>query len=307
MIAFGCAITDHQLYHRCAEPGIKLVAEPDSKIIPMGSSGLGTASIFRNYNLLIEEALKLDDLEMLVLIHQDAEIVDRDFCAKVRDGLSDPEVGVLGCAGAIGVRNIAWWDGSVTLASFSHRYTEYGGGEILGSTYDLEDAPPEAHAGEVDTIDGFMMALPPWTIENIRFDESLGQFHGYDFDLCQQIRAAGKKVMAEHIMVIHHHSLDLIPDHGRLDRGPHARRGEVGRQALALPDGSRGLEGARALGGGPPGCGPHEGKRGGAGEARRDGQLRARASVHRAERELAAHEAPALAEVPARPRRQPRR
>ena len=64
----------------------------------------------------------------------------------------------------------------------------------------------------MDTIDGFMMALPPWTIENIRFDESLGQFHGYDFDLCQQIRAAGKKVMAEHIQVIHHHSLDLISD-----------------------------------------------------------------------------------------------
>ena len=76
MIAFGCAITDHELYHRCAEPGIKLVAESDSKIIPIGSSGLGTASIFRNYNLLLDEAAKLDDLEMLVLIHQDAEIVD---------------------------------------------------------------------------------------------------------------------------------------------------------------------------------------------------------------------------------------
>jgi Glycosyltransferase like family len=212
MIAFGCAITDHKLYHRCAEPGINLVAEPDSKIIPMGSSGLGTASIFRNYNLLLEEALKLDDLELLVLIHQDAEIVDPNFCAKVREGLRDPEVGVLGCAGAVGVRNIAWWDGSVTLASFSHRYLEYGGGDILGSTFHLEDAPPEAHPGEVDTIDGFMMALPPWTIENIRFDESLGQFHGYDFDLCQQIRTAGKKVMAEHIQVIHHHSLDLISD-----------------------------------------------------------------------------------------------
>src|SRR4051795_284638 len=212
MIAFGCPITDHAQYESFAEPGIKLVAEPDSEVLALGSAGLGDASIFRNYNLLIEEARKLDDLEALVLVHQDAEIVDPDFCAKVRNALGDPDLGILGCAGAVGVRNIAWWDGSVTLASFSHRYTEYGGGEILGSTFNWDDAPPEARTGEVDVIDGFMMVLPPWFLENIRFDESLGRFHGYDFDVCQQVRAAGKKIMTEHIRVIHHHSLELIGD-----------------------------------------------------------------------------------------------
>jgi Glycosyltransferase like family len=212
MIAFGCAITDHDLYDSCAEPGIKRVAEPDSEILAFGSAGLGDASIFRNYNLLLEEAKKLGDLEALVLVHQDAEIVDDEFCEKARRVLRDPEVGILGCAGAIGVRNIAWWDGSVTMASFVHRYAEYGGGEILGSTFNMEEAPPEARTGEVDVIDGFMMVLPPWFIENIRFDESLGQFHGYDFDVCQQVRAAGKKVVTEHIRMIHHHSLELIGD-----------------------------------------------------------------------------------------------
>jgi hypothetical protein len=118
----------------------------------------------------------------------------------------------VGCAGAIGVRNIAWWDGSVTFASFSHQYEEYGGGEIVGSTWDLTQAPPQARTGEVDVIDGFMMALSPWVVENIRFDETLGQLHGYDFDFCQQVRAAGKKVVTEHLRVIHHHSLELIGD-----------------------------------------------------------------------------------------------
>jgi hypothetical protein len=212
VIAFGCAITDHDVYASCAEPGIRRVAEPDSEILAFGSAGLGDASIFRNYNLLIEEASKLEGLEALVLVHQDAEIVDDEFCEKVRRALRDPEVGILGCAGAIGVRNIAWWDGSVTMASFLHRYEEYGGGEILGSTFNWEEAPPEARTGEVDVIDGFLMVLPPWFVENIRFDESLGQFHGYDFDVCQQVRAAGKKVLTEHIRVIHHHSLELIGD-----------------------------------------------------------------------------------------------
>ncbi len=212
MIAFGCPITDHAQYEAFAEPGIKLVAEEDSEILALGSAGLGDASIFRNYNLLIEEAAKLDGLEALVLVHQDAEIVDPEFCVKVRRALQHPDLGILGCAGAVGVRNIAWWDGSVTLASFSHQYEEYGGGEILGATFNWEEAPPEARTGEVDVIDGFMMVLPPWFIENIRFDESLGQLHGYDFDVCQQVRAAGKKVMTEHIRVIHHHSLELIGD-----------------------------------------------------------------------------------------------
>jgi hypothetical protein len=212
MIAFGCPITDHAQYEAFAEPGIKRVAEPDSELLALGSAGLGDASIFRNYNLLIDEAAKLDNLEALVLVHQDAEIVDPEFVGKVRRALENPDVGILGCAGAIGVRNIAWWDGSVTLASFSHRYTEYGGGEIVGSTFNWDEAPPEARTGEVDVIDGFMMVLPPWFIENIRFDESLGQLHGYDFDVCQQVRAAGRKVWTEHIRVIHHHSLELIGD-----------------------------------------------------------------------------------------------
>src|SRR5215217_1528934 len=130
MIAFGSAITDHAMYERFAEPGLRLAAEADSVIVPLGSAGLGDASIFRNYNLL--------------LVHQDAQIVDPDFCEKVRGVLRDPDVGLVGCAGAIGVRNIAWWDGSVTFASFSHQYEEYGGGEIVGSTWDLTEAPPQA-------------------------------------------------------------------------------------------------------------------------------------------------------------------
>ena len=215
MIAFGCPITDVEAYRRYAEPGLRLVteADPNTMVLAQSAAGLnGSGSIFRNYNLLMEEALKIDDLEALVLIHQDAEIVDAEFTEKLRAALRDAEVGIVGCAGAIGVRNIAWWDGSVTFASFSHRYEEYGGGEIEGSTWDLTEAPPQARTGEVDVIDGFMMGLSPWVVENIRFDESLGQLHGYDFDVCQQVRTAGKKVVTEHLRVIHHHSLELIGD-----------------------------------------------------------------------------------------------
>ena len=208
MIAFGSSITKPEVYRRCAEPGIRRAAEADSKVLAYNAAG----SIFRSYNLLLEKASELDDLEALVLLHQDAELVDDEFCHKVRLALEDDDVGVVGCVGAVDVRSIAWWEGSATWASFSHRYSENGGGDVESLTWKRDDMPPYAHTGEVDTVDGFVLVLSPWTVRNVRFDESLGQFHGYDFDFCLQVRAAGRKIVTEDFRVVHHHSLELVDD-----------------------------------------------------------------------------------------------
>jgi hypothetical protein len=208
MIAFGCSITTPDVYRRCAERGIRLASEPDSEVCAHAAAG----SIFRSYNLLLDSVGGRDDLEALVLVHQDAEIVDPQFCVKLREALKDPDVGVVGCVGAIGVRSIAWWEGSVTWASFTHRYGELGGGELPAFSWNGGELPPYARTGEVDTVDGFVLALSPWTVRNIRFDESLGQLHGYDFDFCLQVRAAGHKVATADFKVVHHHSLDLVSD-----------------------------------------------------------------------------------------------
>ena len=34
-----------------------------------------------------------------------------------------------------------------------------------------DDSPPYAQVGEVDTLDGFLLVLSPWTVRNVRFDE----------------------------------------------------------------------------------------------------------------------------------------
>jgi len=211
MFVFGSAITHPETYERYAEPGIQLASEPDSEILPHASAG----SLFRNYNLILDQVCArqdLDDVEAVVLLHQDAEIVDPDFCDKVRERLRDPDVALVGCAGAIGVRSIAWWGGSVTWASFLHRYQDLGGGDVPGLTWDPDDIPPFARTGEVDVIDGFVIAMSPWAVRELRFDESLGQLHGYDLDICLQARRAGRKVVTTDFRVIHHHSLDLIGD-----------------------------------------------------------------------------------------------
>jgi hypothetical protein len=208
MIAFGSAITKPNVYEACAEPGITRSVEPDSVVL----AGPSIGSLQASYNAMIDQAAQLEGLEALVLVHQDAEIVGEDFCARIRRTLEDPDVGVIGCVGAVGVRSIAWWEGSVSVASFIHRYAEHGGGDLPAFTWDWTTAPPYARLGEVDTLDGFLLVLSPWAVQNVRFDESLGRLHGYDLDFCLQVRAGGKKVVTADVRAIHNHSLTLVND-----------------------------------------------------------------------------------------------
>jgi hypothetical protein len=208
VIAFGVAVTEPTIYDRFAGPGIRRAAEPNSLVFADQAAG----SLFRNYNRVLEQARAQDDLEALVLVHQDVEIVESDFAARVRAALSDPDVAIVGCVGAVGVRQPAWWKGTVSWAAFSHHYEEFGGGEFDSLSWRPEAGPSHLAPGEVDAIDGLVMVLSPWAVRELSFDESLGQLHGYDFDICMQARTAGKKVFTADFRVIHHRSLELISD-----------------------------------------------------------------------------------------------
>ena len=208
MIAFGCSITKPDQFRRCAEPGIRRSAEADSVRYELPSIG----SIAESYNATLDRAAERDDLEALVLVHQDAEIVDTDLCAKVRETLRDPAVGLVGCVGAIDVRSIAWWEGSVTLASFVNRYEGHGGGDLASFSWTWDDAPPWTKTGEVETLDGFVLVFSPWAVRTIRFDPSLSRFHGYDLDYSLQVREAGRKVVTADFRAIHHREIQMLPD-----------------------------------------------------------------------------------------------
>jgi hypothetical protein len=246
MIAFGCSVSESEAYFRYAGPGIRRAAEPDSAIFPYAAVG----TIGRAYNLLLDAAAAHDDLEALVIVHPHTELADPELCAKVRAALADRDVAVLGCAGASGVRNIAWWDGEVSCGAVTHRYVEHGGGELPGFAWTTTHPAP----AEVDTVDGFLMVLSPWAVRNVRFDEGLVQGHGYDLDYCIQVRAAGRKVATADLRVVQHRSLKVIsdlelwveahialarkwdgrmPDHaaGTVDWRRRARRAEAEREA----------------------------------------------------------------------------
>jgi GT2 family glycosyltransferase len=203
MIAFGASITDPAVYERCAQAGIARVAEPDSRVFAHAAAG----SVARSYNLILDQSAACEDLEALVLLHQDAEIVDPAFCRKLRQALRAPGVGLVGPVGVRSADSIAWWDGAMISAASVYRYGELGGGEAsLGMA-----ERPEGNV-EVDALYGVLMALTPWVVRTVRFDESLPLLFGYDYDLSLQVRASGRRVVMADLEVVHHHSLQLVAE-----------------------------------------------------------------------------------------------
>ena len=79
MIAFGCATTDEGEFRAYAAPAIERVAEADSLLMRRH----GYESIHEPYNEMLDQAAQRDDLEAVVLLHQDLSIDDERFLEKV--------------------------------------------------------------------------------------------------------------------------------------------------------------------------------------------------------------------------------
>ena len=125
MIAFGASVPDPDPYLEYAKPGIELAAERDSPVLAFSSVG----TVGRSLNLLLDAASELDELEALVLVHTFTQLADPALCDAIRRAFADPEVAVAGCAGASGVRSIAWWEGRTSVGDVTLRYVDHGGGE----------------------------------------------------------------------------------------------------------------------------------------------------------------------------------
>jgi hypothetical protein len=197
MIAFGVAVSDPETYEAIALPSIKRVAEPDTRIL----TRVGYDSIQRPYNEMIEEASALPGLEALVLMHQDVELVDGSLPTRIRPPLSDPSVGIVGAFGWRG-SDPRYWPGVGRSAPLGIRTQTATAGrqddQFFGQGH---SEGPE----EVELIDGILMALAPWVVRSLRFDERLAErFHGYDLDFSLRVTAARGRLICDPIPHIHH-------------------------------------------------------------------------------------------------------
>lgn len=188
MIVFGACIASRDSFDRFARRGIARFGGPDATIIETSS----TSSILTAYNGILDQVRSRADfaeLEALVLLHEDTEIKDPLFRYKLRRMFADPDVAVGGVIGARQVTSLAWWEGHTFGAVEETRgVIDFGRGDA-----------------DVEAVDGLLLALSPWAVANLRFDEQRFRgFHAYDIDLCFSALAARKRVTVCELDVAHH-------------------------------------------------------------------------------------------------------
>lgn len=197
MIVFGSCVGFPEKWRNHAASGLEASLDDDGGhfIAPMKSNG---REIFSVYADLMMRA-RNHRAECLVLMHDDLEFRDPQLAAKLRAAFADPTVAIVGLIGARNVTSLRWWQGDRA-------------GRVEDTGYGVHDfgfRTAAAYTGvataDVDTVDGMMIALSPWALENLTL-EGLGYagFHGYDADLCFQARAAGKRVIVADIKAFHH-------------------------------------------------------------------------------------------------------
>jgi len=185
MLAYGVCVGSEQKYQTCARPGLRAFAAPDAPVAECRNA----ESIFSAYNQILDAFADNSELDGLVLLHEDVQLRDTAFEAKVREALGDETVAVIGVIGARNVTSLAWWE-----AEGRGRCAETRGIVDFGVRED-----------DVDVVDGLLLVLSPWAVRTLRFDEeAFCGFHGYDADICLQARAAGRRVRVIDVDLFHH-------------------------------------------------------------------------------------------------------
>jgi GT2 family glycosyltransferase len=196
VIAVGVCIGTLEHFERWTRPTIERCIGSDSPLLLRR----GATSIHAAYNTILDEAALLPGLEALVLLHDDVEVRDERLADKLRALFSDPSIGLVGVLGARNVTSIAYWEGTLC-------------GRLGVDTVDSERIDDfGAETADVDAVDGCFLALSPFVVRHVRFDERLFTgFHAYDIDFSFAVRAAGKRVVVSDLRV-HHHRRDGFPD-----------------------------------------------------------------------------------------------
>ena len=145
------------------------------------------------------------ETEFLCLLHNDTELVDPEWLAKLVDAFRDPSIGMTGLYGIKRVRR---------------------DGRFVGRTivHSLAEGPTVKPSGEdVVVVDAVCMCLRRQSLQAIGgLDEGYGFYHGFDKDLSLAIRERGLRCRIVHAPFRHHgggtRTRDFVRDPARARR-----------------------------------------------------------------------------------------
>ncbi len=150
---------------------------------------VGQTSITAAYNTIID-AYQDDELDALILQHDDLELTDPEAEAKFLSAVAEPNVLLAGVAGGDGQHGLAWWNTN----PIGHQNT------------DAMSIDFGVRTGDVTLLEGSVLVFSPQAIKTLRFDTRFGGFHGYD-EIGMQARAAGGRVVVVDVDTHHHNSM----------------------------------------------------------------------------------------------------
>jgi hypothetical protein len=185
------------------KPSLDKIVGPDVMYYEIFNNQGLADSIFKKYNIGIEYYKNngANDNDIVGFMHGDVKIRDENFVKKVQlvfDKRKD--VGVLG---AIGTRSFhdsgGWW-----LCDHSYHFGRLIQG-VPGTdgkeTYEMNRGI--GFADDMVAIDGFCFFTTFKIANEIRFDETLQDYHFYDYDFCFSVLEKGYKVAVADILLEH--------------------------------------------------------------------------------------------------------
>lgn len=179
MIAYGAAVGD---WYRFASN----MAQRAHGQLVMALYGQPSMAVAVN---TILDAHKGKGHDALVLVHDDLEITDPLFEHKVLSALMGQDVALVGVAG--GGPQLRWWEHD----PIGHQMTDSGMVDFGRRT------------GDVDMLEGSVIAFSPWAVEHLRVDERYTDFRsGWD-DVCLHAKQAGRRCVVVDADTHHHSTL----------------------------------------------------------------------------------------------------
>lgn len=141
-------------------------------------------SIYSAYNKGIQKS-KYDNL---CLVHEDVKFNTKGFGKKIIQHVNRPNVGLCGLAGCDILSRIPSIWGS---KDFYANIIESTVDNTIPSKLFYEPQNYNLAFRPVLLLDGVILCAKKSVFEKIRFDENLGRFHGYDYDISIQSFVAG--------------------------------------------------------------------------------------------------------------------
>ena len=177
---------------------IKRTIGVDYEIISIDNSQ-NKYSIFSAYNL----GVKLSKSDYLCFIHDDVFFHTQNWGQKVIDHLNIPETGIIGLAGGDALTRVPS-DWSALNPSVNIIHTDKHGIEPQEIVHFPKNYKKSSRS--VVLLDGVFMCMNRAFFEKISFDERIGGFHGYDYDISIQSFMAGYTNYVIYDVIVEHFS-----------------------------------------------------------------------------------------------------